>query len=167
MIELSRVDSPIGILTLAVSGRGLHALHLGADGLEPFKEPTREVKRPPREIAEALEAYFGGALRAIDDVPVCAEGTPFQHRVWDALRTIPAGQTWTYGHLAHAIGHPTAVRAVGAANGRNPVAIVVPCHRVIAANGTLHGYGGGLDKKRWLLQHEGSWPKQFGVFGES
>src|SRR5207249_2519894 len=95
-------------------------------------------------------------VRAIDDLPVQAHGTAFQQRVWAALRSIPAGRTVTYRHIAEAIGSPSAVRAVGAANGQNPIALIVPCHRVIASDGTLCGYGGGLWRKEWLLRHEGA-----------
>jgi methylated-DNA-[protein]-cysteine S-methyltransferase len=102
-----------------------------------------------------VRAYLGGDLRALDDVAVNAGGTPFQARVWNELRRIPAGTTITYGELARRLGQPSANRAVGHANSLNPVAIVVPCHRVIGADATLTGYAGGLDRKRWLLQHEG------------
>jgi methylated-DNA-[protein]-cysteine S-methyltransferase len=156
MIELSRVDSPIGTLTIAVGPRGLCAL--GLNGRTPkLSSPARETSSP-KEISAALAAYFAGDLRAIDAMDVDPEGTPFQRRVWAALRSIPAGTTWSYAELARAVGHPAATRAVGAANGRNPIALVVPCHRVIASDGTLGGYGGGLEMKRWLLRHEGSWP---------
>lgn len=103
-----------------------------------------------------VEAYFAGDLRAIDAIPVASHGTPFQESVWQALRTIPVGTTKSYGELAQAIGRPTAVRAVGLANGANPIGVIVPCHRVIGANATLTGYGGGLARKQWLLEHEGA-----------
>jgi methylated-DNA-[protein]-cysteine S-methyltransferase len=99
-------------------------------------------------------AYFDGDLHAIDALPVATEGTVFQKSVWQALRTIPTGKTMSYGELAVKIGKPAAVRAVGLANGSNPIGVVVPCHRVIGANGSLTGYGGGLERKRWLLDHE-------------
>ncbi len=104
--------------------------------------------------ARALTAYFSGDLHAVDALPVTTGGSPFQQSVWAALRTIPAGRTTTYGELAAAIGRPDAARAVGAANGANPVSIVVPCHRVVGAGGSLTGYAGGLERKRWLLAHE-------------
>ncbi len=104
----------------------------------------------------ALRAYFAGDLKAIDGLPVETAGTPFQRTVWQALRAIPCGQTISYAELARRIGTPAAVRAVGLANGANPVSIVVPCHRVVGANGSLTGYGGGLERKRWLLSHEGA-----------
>jgi len=108
----------------------------------------------PLEVSRHFRDYFGGRLEALDDLPVDAGGTPFQARVWAALRTIPAGRTRSYLEVARQVGAEEAVRAVGAANGRNPIAIVLPCHRVIGADGRLVGYGGGLDRKRWLLAHE-------------
>jgi len=102
----------------------------------------------------AVLAYFAGQLEAISKLPVARSGTEFQNQVWTALRQIPGGTTLSYGALAKEIGRPTAVRAVGLANGSNPIAIIVPCHRVVGANASLTGYGGGLERKRWLLQHE-------------
>jgi methylated-DNA-[protein]-cysteine S-methyltransferase len=110
--------------------------------------------RAPAAIRNAIDDYFAGDLDAIDAIAVRLHGTQFQRQVWTALRDIPVGTTISYKELATRIGRPTATRAVGLANGSNPVAIVVPCHRVIGANGTLTGYGGGLDRKRWLLAHE-------------
>jgi methylated-DNA-[protein]-cysteine S-methyltransferase len=108
----------------------------------------------PSAAVRALAAYFAGEARALDGLPVVTGGTPFQRTVWAALRRIPAGRTVTYGELAGQVGQPAAVRAVGAANGANPVSIVVPCHRVVGADGSLTGYAGGLERKRWLLAHE-------------
>lgn len=108
--------------------------------------------------SERVAAYLAGDLDAIDGIEVTQPGTDFQRRVWDALRTIPAGTTWSYRDLAEAVGSPRAVRAVGQANGRNAVAVIVPCHRVVAADGTLGGYAGGLDRKHWLLDHERALP---------
>ena len=110
---------------------------------------------PPAALTDPIDAYFAGKLEALDAIDVASGGSAFQREVWTALRRIPAGTTTTYGALAKALGHPSASRAVGAANGANPIALIVPCHRVIGANGTLTGYGGGLDRKRWLLAHEG------------
>jgi methylated-DNA-[protein]-cysteine S-methyltransferase len=104
--------------------------------------------------AQAIQAYFGGDLQATTQIPVATQGTEFQRRVWAALRRIPVGQTISYGALAARIGHPAAARAVGLANGSNPIAIVVPCHRVIGSDRSLTGFGGGLPRKRWLLAHE-------------
>ena len=112
----------------------------------------------PKSILRALDAYFDGDLAALDDVRVATAGTPFQRAVWHALRSIPPGTTRSYGQLASQLGRASACRAVGAANGANPVAIVVPCHRVIGADGSLTGYGGGLPRKRWLLDHEHARP---------
>lgn len=120
----------------------------------PFQPETGAT---PPGLAHALDAYFGGDLTAIDAIRVATNGTDFQRRVWAGLRRIPAGETWSYGRLAAEIGAPpTAVRAVGLANGANPIGVVVPCHRVIGANGSLTGYAGGLGRKRWLLTHEGA-----------
>ncbi|UYN97300.1 MAG: methylated-DNA--[protein]-cysteine S-methyltransferase [Enhydrobacter sp.] len=116
---------------------------------------TMTAARNPGGLTAALRRYFAGDLTAIDDLPAKTEGTPFQKRVWKALRRIRCGTTLSYGELARRIGHPTAVRAVGLANGQNPISIVVPCHRVIGSDGSLTGYGGGLERKKWLLSHEG------------
>jgi methylated-DNA-[protein]-cysteine S-methyltransferase len=115
----------------------------------------------PNFIRDALDAYFNGQITALDDLVTATGGTDFQKTVWRALRTIPAGVTCSYGDLAAKIGKPKAVRAVGLANGANPIAIIVPCHRVIGANGTLTGYGGGLSRKQWLLKHEKALPVLF------
>lgn len=116
---------------------------------------TRTVPAGRRTAArDGVEAYFAGDLTAIDRLPVANGGTDFQRQVWAALRTIPAGQTCSYGQLAAAIDRPKAVRALGLANGANPIGIVVPCHRVIGANAALTGYGSGIARKRWLLDHE-------------
>lgn len=111
--------------------------------------------RNPGGLTDAMARYFEGELEAIDDLPVKTGGTDFQNSVWRALRDIPCGETISYGTLARRIGRPAAVRAVGLANGANPVGIVVPCHRVIGSDGSLTGYGGGMERKRWLLTHEG------------
>jgi methylated-DNA-[protein]-cysteine S-methyltransferase len=123
-------------------------LHLGARELREHADPGGAVTR--------LRRYFAGECGALAEQPVEIHGTFFQAKVWNALRTISAGTTWTYTQLAGHIGRPEARRAVGAANGANPIALFVPCHRVIAAGGTLWGYGGGLERKRWLLVHEGA-----------
>jgi methylated-DNA-[protein]-cysteine S-methyltransferase len=114
--------------------------------------PTRD----PSGLSRAISNYFAGDLTAIDNLPVKTNGTPFQRQVWQALREIPLGTTISYGELARRIGRPAAVRAVGLANGSNPIGVVVPCHRVIGSNGSLPGYGGGIERKRWLLEHEGA-----------
>ena len=113
-------------------------------------ESTHNLK----ELKGAIGNYFAGELAAIDSLPVQTSGTLFQREVWSALRKIPCGTTISYGKLAGQIGQPAAVRAVGLANGSNPVGVIVPCHRVIGSNGSLTGYGGGIERKRWLLEHE-------------
>ncbi len=112
--------------------------------------------RAPEKVRAALDAYFSGELSAIEQLPVATAGTELQREVWAALRTIPVGETMSYGALAKKIARPSAARAVGHANGANPIGVVVPCHRVIGANASLTGYAGGLERKRWLLAHEGA-----------
>ena len=150
------MESPVGTLTLtAVDGR-LTGLHL--DGQRHAPASSADWERDDAGLAgvvEQLEAYFAGSREAFD-VPLELSGTEFQRNVWAGLLEIPYGETMSYGELARRVGRPGASRAVGLANGRNPVAIIVPCHRVIGANGTLTGYGGGLDRKVWLLDHERS-----------
>jgi methylated-DNA-[protein]-cysteine S-methyltransferase len=115
---------------------------------------TLEPTPNPHGLTNAISRYFAGDLEMIDSLPVATRGTLFQHTVWQALRKIPCGTTLSYRQLAEQISRPAAVRAVGLANGSNPVGVVVPCHRVIGSNGSLTGYGGGLERKRWLLEHE-------------
>ena len=161
MIRVATLDSPIGPLTTAERAGRVCLLHFGADGPEVDRMFDRwypgEVRHREalRDVGEALARYFAGETAAIDGIAVELNGTPFQKRVWTALRRIPCGSTISYADLARRIGEPSAVRAVGAANGANPVAVVVPCHRVIGTDGTLTGYGGGLERKQWLLAHEG------------
>jgi methylated-DNA-[protein]-cysteine S-methyltransferase len=147
------VPSPIGTIRLVASDDALVRLVLpGERG--PHPEPHDAPDHPVLGHAAAeLDAWFEGTLRAFT-VPLRASGTPFQHRVWDVLSTIPYGTTWSYADVAQRLGQPRAVRAVGAANGRNPLPIVVPCHRVIGRSGALTGFGGGLPAKVWLLDHE-------------
>lgn len=151
------IDSPIGPLTLAASGTHITAVHMGTfETLAPRMTHVTDWLDSAARLADAvaqLEAYFAGALRDFT-LPVAPHGGPFQQRVWSALRGIPYGTTTSYGALAASIGTPGAARAVGAANGQNPVAIVIPCHRVIGADGSLTGYGGGLERKQFLLEHE-------------
>ncbi len=122
--------------------------------LQRYGEVTLMEKKGAFGHAKALKNYFDGDIGAIDKMPVAFAGTPFQLRVWNALRRIAGGTTTSYGALAKKIGKPNAVRAVGLANGQNPVGLIVPCHRVIGSDGSLTGYGGGLPRKRWLLEHE-------------
>ena len=139
--------SPVGDILLKADGEGrLTDLYLRHDVTEAGDGPFDAVR-------EQLDAYFGGELEAFD-LPLALHGTEFQLRVWDQLARIPFAETISYKELALRLGDLKLVRAVGLANGRNPVSIVIPCHRVIGADGTLVGYGGGLDRKRWLLDHE-------------
>ncbi len=151
------VDSPIGRLLLQTDGASLTGLYMDVPG-RPFPGMNDSEENanagPLPEAARQLQEYFAGNRRDFD-LPLRLSGTEFQQRVWRALTEIPCGETWSYGELAKRIGNPNASRAVGLANGRNPVSIVVPCHRVIGADGSLTGYGGGLQRKQWLLAHEG------------
>jgi methylated-DNA-[protein]-cysteine S-methyltransferase len=157
MLYTSTLNSPVGELTLIASDAGLVAVLWDDD--RPGRVvlgPTTHAPDHPILIAanRQLTAYFAGTLTAFT-VPLDPRGTDFQRRVWAALLAIPFGQTRSYGELAQAIGHPTASRAVGAANGRNPISIIAPCHRVIGSSGALTGFAGGLAAKQWLLMHEG------------
>lgn len=161
VLRLRVIDTPIGPLTVVGAGADVCLLHFGAvdDGVRSwlarwYPGAPIEAHADPAGAVGKLQAYFAGDLQAIDTIAVSMHGTPFQQRVWDFLRRIRSGRTASYADVARSIGSPTAVRAVGAANGANPVAVVVPCHRVIGTNGSLTGYGGGLDRKRWLLAHE-------------
>lgn len=161
-LTLDRIDTPVGQVLLVTDADGavraldfhdfeprmmrLLARHCGAFVLVAGDAPAA--------VKDAVLAYFSGHATALDDVPTQVSGTAFQRAVWAALRRIPAGQTRTYGQIAEAVGAPRAVRAAGMANGQNPIALIVPCHRVIGANGTLTGYAGGVERKRWLLAHE-------------
>src|SRR5262249_22018948 len=160
-LAVAELVTPLGLVRVAVREDRVCALafddgwarrarwlerRFGTVELTPVDEPAGVTSR--------LAAYFAGALDALDAIAVDTGGTAFQQRVWSALRRVPRGHTVAYRDLAATIGAPAAVRAVGAANGANPVGIVIPCHRVIGANGELTGYGGGLSRKRWLLDHE-------------
>lgn len=155
-------DSPLGELVLVLHQGRLAGLQFADRAALLRRALERRFGRytaardSAPAVTRALAAYFAGDVAALDAVPVDGGGTPFQRRVWAALRRIPAGGTASYRDVARRIGCPDAVRAVGAANAANPVGIVVPCHRVIGADGTLHGYAGGLERKRWLLRHEGA-----------
>jgi methylated-DNA-[protein]-cysteine S-methyltransferase len=153
-MDYTEIESPVGPLLLAANGRGLCLLSFlaGKRAVHPQPDWTRK-KAPFTETIRQLRAYFRGELKEFD-LPLVLDGTPFQLRVWHALRTIPYGQTISYGQLARRIGQPTAVRAVGLANGANPISIIVPCHRVIGADGSRTGYGGGLPITQKLLALE-------------
>lgn len=164
---LERVSTPIGRMLVLTDAQArlravdwedyesrMHTLLRRQYGKDAVA--LRDAGQPSR-AGHALQAYFDGDVAAIAHIPVAFGGTPFQQQVWQALRGIEAGHTVSYGTLAGTIDRPTAVRAVGLANGANPVGIVIPCHRVIGANASLTGYGGGLHRKRWLLAHEADW----------
>jgi methylated-DNA-[protein]-cysteine S-methyltransferase len=162
-LATAEIFSPIGTLALVASPAGLCSVGFDADWSRVREQLERrfgpvvfEVDGDPAGAVSRLRRYFDGDLRAIDEIPVDTGGTPFQQQVWTTLRSIPVGRTWAYADMATAIGRPAATRAVGAANGANPVGVVVPCHRVIGRNGRLTGYGGGLPRKVWLLRHEGA-----------
>ncbi|HEX9894089.1 MAG TPA: methylated-DNA--[protein]-cysteine S-methyltransferase [Gemmatimonadales bacterium] len=149
------IPSPVGPLRLTSEGAGLTGVYLSPDRYAPreFSESARGESPVLIEAARQLDGYFAGQRQAFE-LPLAPAGTEFQHRVWTGLLRIPYGQTISYLELARRLGDERAVRAVGAANGRNPVSIIIPCHRVVGSNGSLVGYGGGLERKRWLLRHE-------------
>ncbi|MFI0937899.1 methylated-DNA--[protein]-cysteine S-methyltransferase [Streptomyces sp. NPDC021020] len=152
------IDSPVGPLTLVTRESGLAGVymteHRHIPAQETFGPRVAATDHPVlARTTEQLAGYFAGDIRDFD-IDLSTSGTPFQQRVWAALRDIPYGETVSYGELAAVLGQPTASRAVGLANGRNPVSIIVPCHRVVGANGSMTGYGGGIDRKRWLLGFE-------------
>ena len=158
---LTRLGSPLGTMLLVSDGEALRALDF-----HDYEERMRRLLRrhygavtlsetgDAGDLGASVSAYFAGDMRALDHVPVRTAGTPFQRMIWGALRRIPVGTVTTYGRVAKGLGYPSASRAVGMANGANPVSIVVPCHRVIGAGAKLTGYGGGLHRKQWLLDHE-------------
>jgi len=155
MIHYRTIDSPIGLLTLAGRGTVLTNLRMVDQTYEPSRAHWTLDGTAFADAVEQLGAYFAGELSDFD-VELDMRGTEFQRRVWQALLTIPYGETRSYGEIAEQVGAPGAARAVGLANGRNPIAIIVPCHRVIGASGSLTGYGGGLDRKKTLLGLEKS-----------
>ena len=154
--------TPLGKAIVIADECGALRMHVWEDAEESWRLRLRHaygdaelvIRRDPFGHVAALERYFDGDITALDTIEVAFRGTPFQRDVWTALRGIAAGSTLSYGGLARRIGRPAAVRAVGLANGRNPIGVVVPCHRVIGSDGSLTGYGGGLVRKRWLLEHE-------------
>jgi methylated-DNA-[protein]-cysteine S-methyltransferase len=156
MNSFIKYQSPIGPLLLMSDGVHLTGLYMQTSRhSQPLSGWVEDSEAEPLAATVLqLGEYFAGARRSFD-LPLRLAGTPFQQRVWQELTEIPFGETWSYGQLARRIGNPNASRAVGLANGRNPISILVPCHRVIGANGTLTGYGGGLERKEWLLAHEG------------
>ncbi|HET7109161.1 MAG TPA: methylated-DNA--[protein]-cysteine S-methyltransferase [Candidatus Acidoferrum sp.] len=159
-----RIETPLGNLSLVADQQGNLRFTTWADDKAHLLAMLEQAlggdqfsiapATDPGGLSAAIASYFAGDLSAIDALPVQTSGTPFQQQVWDKLREIPCGTTISYAELAARIGRPKAVRAVGLANGSNPVGVVVPCHRVIGSNGSLTGYGGGIERKRWLLRHE-------------
>jgi O-6-methylguanine DNA methyltransferase len=161
-VALTTIDSPVGKLTVAVHGERVCLVHFGPASASIrsklkswYPAASIQQSQDPGGAVTVLNRYFRGDLSSLDDLAVELHGTDFQRSVWTALRLVRAGTTKSYAELATALGAPAAVRAVGAANGANPVAVVLPCHRIIGSNGSLTGYGGGLERKRWLLDHEG------------
>lgn len=148
-MDVRTLQTPVGLLRLTATDTALTGIRLNARGVPDTTRATGVLA----ETEQQLAAYFAGTLETFD-LPIALTGTPFQCDVWNMLRHIPFGVTCSYAELADRIGRPTAVRAVGAANGRNPIPIVIPCHRVIGADGSLTGFGGGLEMKAWLLNHE-------------
>lgn len=163
-LRLTHLQTPIGGALLVTDEDG-HVRALDFEDFTPrmmrllevhYGAVTLQAGAAPAAARERIAAYFGGELEALAGLACATGGSAFQRRVWAALREIPAGKTMNYGELAVRIGKPGAARAVGLANGANPIAVIVPCHRVIGANGTLTGYAGGLERKQWLLAHEGA-----------
>lgn len=152
MICYSYLESPVGSLLLTGDGERLHEIVFPEKNRKPDSAAEQRAE-PFREVSLQLTAYFEGSLKEFD-LELAPQGTPFQLQVWEELQRIPYGETISYGELAQRIDNPSASRAVGAANGRNPIPIVIPCHRVIGAGGSLTGFGGGLEVKRALLEHE-------------
>jgi methylated-DNA-[protein]-cysteine S-methyltransferase len=161
--NLDRLDTPIGVAQIVSDDDGVLRAHDWEDYEARIKELLRlqygavilNAARAPRDLRAALTGYFKGDIDRLQQIEWRVAGTAFQQKVWKALPRISAGTTMSYGALAAKIGLPRAIRAVGHANGSNPISVVVPCHRLIGANGSLVKYGGGLERKRWLLRHEG------------
>jgi len=152
-LSIMTISSPLGPLRLVARHDALVAMHLPGELGQPILDGVTRSAPVLAQAAAQLAEYFAGT-RTRFELVLAPEGTAFQHLVWDQLLAIPHGETRSYGQIAKAIGRPAASRAVGAANGRNPIGIIVPCHRVIGANGTLTGYAGGMAAKQWLLEHE-------------
>jgi methylated-DNA-[protein]-cysteine S-methyltransferase len=152
--SFTSIESPVGPLTITATAGEIDGLFMDSQRHAPGMDPSWVRDEAPfGQLIVQLDSYFAGSPVEFD-VPLSLNGTEFQRRVWRELRAIPLGETISYGELARRLGTPGASRAVGLANGRNPVSIVVPCHRVIGADGRLTGYGGGLERKAWLLRHE-------------
>jgi len=165
MIFFRHLASPVGTLTLAATDDGLHAIEFPRNRHPANRAGWTEGQHPVLDLAaRQLDEYFAATRRAFD-LPLAPRGTDFQRTVWLALAGIAYGETVSYAQLAHRVGKPTAMRAVGAANGRNPLPIVLPCHRVIGADGSLTGFGGGLPTKQFLLELEGALARADDLFG--
>ena len=154
MPTIERLSTPVGVLTVVTNADALLAIRFGDASVLSGRSDTPSPRHV--DVMARLAAYFEGDRTAIDAIPVEPAGTPFQRAVWLMLRQIRVGTTWSYRQLAERVERPAAIRAVGAANGANPIPIVLPCHRVIGSDGRLVGYGGGIDRKKWLLAHEGA-----------
>ncbi|WP_437671384.1 methylated-DNA--[protein]-cysteine S-methyltransferase [Sorangium sp. So ce131] len=173
-LSLDEIESPIGVILLVAGGGAIHALDFAdcaarlRGSLEArYGAVALRSAADPHGFSSRVRAYVGGDLGALSGIPVEPGGTAFQRRVWAELQRIPASATRTYGEIAASLGRPSASRAVGLANGRNPISLVIPCHRVIGAGGGLTGYAGGIERKRWLLAHEGALPAPRGESGRA
>ena len=163
IVARATLETPLGPVYLAFTATGLRELTFSEEnaplpGASPRGTPEtdlpKEALKTWRQVVKVLEDYFGGRPADFEDLPLDLEGSPFYLRVWEELKKIPAGETVSYGELARRLGNPRASRAVGQACGANPIPLIVPCHRVIASNGSLGGFSSGLERKRWLLEHE-------------
>ena len=160
---LDKMATPVGEITFSFDEKGvLHSLDFLKEGRSPvfslerfYKAANLKNRKSPDDLRRSLEAYFSGDLLSLEKISIALPGTKFQRSVWEALCEIPAGTTCSYGDIASKLKNPGAMRAVGMANNANPIAIVVPCHRVIGASGAMVGYGSGIARKTWLLRHEG------------
>lgn len=161
MDEHCWVETPLGTMYLAISDGALREAGFVETWARPVVEPDEDTSQESlsdeaQRVRDAVAAYFEGDVEAIDEIEIDPQGTDFQVAVWRAIREVPAGQTVSYQDIARAVGKPSAYRAVGTATGRNPVGIAVPCHRIVRSDGGLGGYGGGLHRKEWFLEHERS-----------
>ena len=159
MTEHCWIESPLGTMYLAITDGALREAGFVETWARPVLEPDADAPETGLSpeavrIRDAVAAYFEGDVKAIDEIAIDPQGTEFQRAVWRAIREVPAGRTVSYQDIARAVGKPSAYRAVGTATGRNPVGIAVPCHRIVRADGGLGGYGGGLHRKEWFLEHE-------------
>ncbi len=159
MDEHCWIDTPLGTMYLAIRDGALHEAGFVETWARPVLSPdadaaAEELSSEAEFVRDAVAGYFDGDVEAIEQIDIDPDGTEFQRSVWQAIREVPAGQTASYQQIAQAVGKPSAYRAVGTATGRNPLGIAVPCHRIVRSDGGLGGYGGGLDRKQWFLEHE-------------